>query len=394
MSKMTNPSPSGTFFDYYKLPGPWYNVKYAIYYWFFTAIKMILRFFDVHTKHGKPEDNDGPHELNNNIGYDATWIGGTTPDGKWIILALDRRNDCKMSIGYACLKIPGIGHLSTPMYPNSMENELGNSDDGFTLDRFTLTVIEPLRRWKVNFEGEMTFVDDPETSAHVKITAEWTSQHDVWLLNRDLSSESFADSFALENWTMFSATLFDRSKDDVVHWEQFGRLDANIEIDKIGIEIQNAATVRDRSFGKIRDFTALHRYFYITMFLEDGRSMVITVVCHKKTFSRLFFGFISNDDGTNSNIDWTDLNIYQFGENGRVAGELCFLIRIGKVIRTVQVVCDNEHWYRLEKGVVRCEQIGDCLVDHVPGKCMIQSLYSETSLRAKTFCKPLSYLDY
>jgi hypothetical protein len=39
------------------------------------------------------------------------------------------------------------------------------------------------------------------------------------------------------------------SKDDVVHWEQFGKLDANIEIDRIGIEIRNAATVRDRSFG-------------------------------------------------------------------------------------------------------------------------------------------------
>jgi hypothetical protein len=65
----------------------------------------------------------------------------------------------------------------------------------------------------------------------------------------------------------------------------------------------------------------------------------------------------------------------------------------GKVVHSVQVVCDSQNWYRLEKGVVRCEQIGDCLVDHVPGKCMIQSLYSETSLRAKTFCKSLNYLD-
>jgi len=38
--------------------------------------------------------------------------------------------------------------------------------------------------------------------------------------------------------------------------------------------------------GKIRDLTALHRYFYITMSMENDRSLVITVVCHKKTFSR------------------------------------------------------------------------------------------------------------
>lgn len=141
---------------------------------------------------------------------------------------------------------------------------------------------------------------------------------------------------------------------------------------------------------------------------------------------RLFFGFISNPDGTNSNIDWSDLNIYQFGENGRVAEELCFLIKIGKfclnnnnnmfqwfriesryiffffflfsyaldkIIHTVQLVCDSQHWYRLEKDVMRCEQIGECLLDDQPGKCLIQSLYSETSLKAKTLCRPLSFLD-
>jgi len=41
------------------------------------------------------------------------------------------------------------------------------------------------------------------------------------------------------------------SKDDVVHWEQFGRLDANLEIDGKPIEIRRAMTVRDRSFGNI-----------------------------------------------------------------------------------------------------------------------------------------------
>lgn len=44
------------------------------------------------------------------------------------------------------------------------------------------------------------------------------------------------------------------------------------------------------------------------------------------------FGFVSNKDGTNSTIDWSDLNIHQFGENGRVPEELCFLIRIGMYI--------------------------------------------------------------
>lgn len=32
------------FFDHYKLPGPWYWVKYALYYSFFTVIKVTLRF--------------------------------------------------------------------------------------------------------------------------------------------------------------------------------------------------------------------------------------------------------------------------------------------------------------------------------------------------------------
>lgn len=32
------------FFDHYKLPGPWYWVKYAVYYFFFTVVKVTLRF--------------------------------------------------------------------------------------------------------------------------------------------------------------------------------------------------------------------------------------------------------------------------------------------------------------------------------------------------------------
>lgn len=55
-------------------------------------------------------------------------------------------------------------------------------------------------------------------------------------------------------------------------------------------------------------------------------NVIIIVYCI--TF-RLFFGFMGNNDGTNTNIDWSDLDIYRFGENGRVAEELCFLIRIG-----------------------------------------------------------------
>lgn len=54
------------------------------------------------------------------------------------------------------------------------------------------------------------FVDNPNVSKLVKITAQWTSKHDVWLLNRDLSTESFADSFALENWNKFTESIFDR----------------------------------------------------------------------------------------------------------------------------------------------------------------------------------------
>lgn len=69
------------------------------------------------------------------------------------------------------------------------------------------------------------------------------------------------------------------------------------------------------------------------------------------------------------------------------------LFTIGKIVHTVQIVCDSQHWYRLEKDVIRCEQTGECLLDNQPGKCMIQSLYSETSLKAKTFCKPLTFLD-
>lgn len=82
--------------------------------------------------------------------------------------------------------------------------------------------------------------------------------------------------------------------------------------------------------------------WYVTKLHFRGESRFVDVIVwfinrtkifYNRNFKncfRLFFGFVSNPDGTNTNINWSDLNIYQFGENGRVTEELCFLIKIGK----------------------------------------------------------------
>lgn len=41
-----------------------------------------------------------------------------------------------------------------------------------------------------------------------------------------------------------------------MHWEQFGELNADVQIDGNVIDIRSAMTIRDRSFGKyINDYS-------------------------------------------------------------------------------------------------------------------------------------------
>lgn len=59
-------------------------------------------------------------------------------------------------------QIPEIGEMVTPMYPDSVENALGNSERDFALDNYRFETIEPLRRWNISFEGKMKWVQVSE----------------------------------------------------------------------------------------------------------------------------------------------------------------------------------------------------------------------------------------
>lgn len=39
-----------------------------------------------------------------------------------------------------------------------MENTLGNSNNDFALDNYSLRIKTPLREWDIEFKGEMTLV--------------------------------------------------------------------------------------------------------------------------------------------------------------------------------------------------------------------------------------------
>ncbi|XP_050541842.1 uncharacterized protein LOC126905810 [Daktulosphaira vitifoliae] len=370
---------SGPFFIFYKLPGPLYPLKYIFYYLFFTSVKSLLQYFDYHTKHGKTYENDGPHKLGDTLGYDATWFGGTNSDGQWILFSIDRRSDHKMSLGYVCLKIPGIGFMATSV----LEDTLVKSKHNFTLDKSDATMNIPLRSWTFQFEGEMVFVDNPTKSTYVIINGQWQSTNEVWLLNRDWSSELFAESFALEKFNTFVKAILKKSKtNEVVHWEQIGKINAEVNIHGTTVEIKNIMALKDRSFGAVRDYSLIHRYVMFMMFLNNGQCVVFCAVCSKTSLSRLFYGYMSNENGRNINIDWSDFNMYQTGENGRTPEEINFIIRIDNQFHSIEIKCTNQRWFSIEKeNITRNEQFAQCLFDDIPGKCFIQWQYSKESLR-------------
>lgn len=111
--------------------------------------------------------------------------------------------------------------------------------------------------------------------------------------------------------------------------------------------------------GMKRDWTLMHRYIFHMLFLEDGTMASLGVICQPCTcstwvtsdsmisidawmrqiiknwkissicFYRLEAGYLYEPDGSLHPIEWTDLTLYQHGENGTPPKDHAFSFKAG-----------------------------------------------------------------
>ncbi|XP_064594937.1 uncharacterized protein LOC135461674 isoform X2 [Liolophura sinensis] len=276
----------------YSLPGTWYPIKYALF-----RLLMQLRRRQNASKaevtsgdgagygmrsRSSPGDMDKPQDLSpeHPLAVDAVYFNGGDRNGTYLVAATARRhNNIVQTI--LLIRIPDVGLLEFPTLPET--NLEGTHPGEFAAGGLKLEAVEPMKTWKLTFSGKLRLQRTMEL-LEVKFSLDWTALTKYFDFDTDLHPAVMCDAIAREKW---SRQFFDTLKrSHQTHYEQFGEITGNIDIEKHGIRNVKLQGVRDHSYGNKRDWSSFHRYILQYAYMEDGTSVCFGAICIPNLMSR------------------------------------------------------------------------------------------------------------
>lgn len=140
---------------------------------------------------------------------DATYFTGGNQSGDYLVTALARRQD-KLLDGFFFLKIEssGLGVLESPKLPGTSLRQ-NEQEEGFVADGIKMVVIEPMRKWRISYDGEMKSTEDASRKYQVKLDGVWITELPFFSYDRDADAKCIAEATAKEIW---SRSYFDTLK--------------------------------------------------------------------------------------------------------------------------------------------------------------------------------------
>ncbi|XP_033207567.1 uncharacterized protein LOC117167072 [Belonocnema kinseyi] len=338
-------------FGVYKQPGKWYWAKYLGIY-LMLKTRQILGYIDRKRSHrtgyglksrSTIEEMDMPQILSPHPkAFDAVFFMGVSKDGFYMIGGTERRQDGVVN-GLFYLLVPGVGLFRSEKLPNTLLN--GTEEKVFAAEGIRFTPIEPMKEWKVEFDGKMNYTpvlkpnDGSSTICKSKVAqvvfhGEWKSDLAYFDFDTDMATETTCRALAREDWTK---EYFNNLREaHQTHYEQMGRINAKLSIDGKPYEF-NGQAFRDHSYGLKRDWKLMHRYIFHMLFLEDGTMASIGMISQPCTCSRLEAGCVYEPDGSLHAVEKCDLELYQHGEHGTPPRDYAFTIEAGNKTYNVQI---------------------------------------------------------
>ncbi|CAH1778684.1 unnamed protein product [Owenia fusiformis] len=207
----------------YSQPGKWFYLKKYAFYLLFVLRKFKHKQAEI--QHGKDEsfkktkisgygkgsheniaDMEWPQQLSSDPNaIDCAFFDGFNKDGAYTVCRVGRRHNRKAEV-WLLLYIPGEGHFQHPSHPDSIVyNTDGNT---FTVGGLTLSCIEPLRTWRVSFNGllrrgicnDWKSKDQHET-VHVKFTFIWQAYSNIFNFDTDIHANVISEAVARQPWS-------------------------------------------------------------------------------------------------------------------------------------------------------------------------------------------------
>lgn len=200
---------------------------------------------------------------------DTVYVNGFGQDGTFFALRLARRQNREGEI-WVWLNLPGIGFFQHPLHPDTTIYNMG--DSGFVGGGCKFEMLEPMRRWKVTYNGVLRqglcndLEKKPEQYSNVKITFNWVSMNDPFNFDTDLDKGLLCDAIAREQWTK---ELWSKLRDGhQTHYEQVGELSVKIEVEGHQPRQVHLRSIRDHTIG-IRNWWDLYRYAIHYIYVEE-----------------------------------------------------------------------------------------------------------------------------
>ncbi|XP_054287744.1 uncharacterized protein LOC129003474 [Macrosteles quadrilineatus] len=320
----------------YRRPGKFFLLKY----WIFRCVLYLRKKRSRHVEDDAllAKELDRPQTLSESPkAFDAVFFIAVTQDGFYVVAGSERRKHNIVN-GVFYVVVPGLGLLCGHKIPDTVLFDA--EDDTFGAEGLLLQPLEPMRKWKLTYTGEMWLHVNPTKQFSVAFSAVFTSALPIFHYDTDLDPGLLAAAIANEPWTLqyFKAL----KKSHQCHYEQMGNMEATLTVNTEVYNLTNMAAFRDHSYGVERDWELLHRYVFHMIFLEDGTKAAVGVICHPTNCSVLQTGYVVLNTGLIHPITWCDFKLYQHGENGTPPKDYAFSFKAGKKLYTVEVKVEHE----------------------------------------------------
>ncbi|KAL4221920.1 hypothetical protein ACF0H5_017972 [Mactra antiquata] len=244
------------------------------------------------------------------MAIDTVYFNGFDRNGTGLALRLARKPNREGEL-WVWLNLSGVGFFQHPIMPDTCVYNM--TSDGYQALGLKLQVIEPMKMWKVTYNGLLrkgmcnNVTEKPEEFVNVKMSFKWKAFNDPFNFDVDLDKNLLADAIAREKWTKeFWAKL--RGKHQT-HYEQAGQLSGVIEIE--GQEPRNVLlhSFRDHTFG-IRNWEMFHRYAIHFIWMEEiGVMAMVAVLWMPDYISLLHSGYLLYASGDTLPVTHIDLDI-------------------------------------------------------------------------------------
>ncbi|XP_069689416.1 uncharacterized protein [Periplaneta americana] len=360
--------------EVYKQPGKWYLVKYVV----FRIVFQVRRWQNIYGKksgkkqagygmqsHISPVEMDIAQPLSSDAkAFDAVFFIAANSAGYYFVAGTERRQHGIIN-GLCYLAVPDKGLLCSERIPDTVL--FGAADGEFGAEGLTLKPLKAMQKWKVVYKGKMWLQSDPSKVFNVNFEGDWNTDLPYFNYDTDLHPSAVARAIARETWSReYFETL---KKDHQTHYEQMGVLNATIKIEN-EIRTVKMPSFRDHSYGNRRDWDLMHRYAFHMLFLEDGTKATVGVICQPCTCSRLEAGYVYTRSGEILPLEWCDLELYQYGENGRPPTDYNFNFKAGSTVYTVQVFVEYEstHYVGWKWEARMVERFVRYVVNGIPGR--------------------------